>query len=350
MELQDAIKGIVDQFGKEIIAKKKFIYMVADYHSFKDNPAEKIILTAIVNAGYSARLLNISSGGDVLIIQRQIINEICNNYGFREELVSQIINCLTSSSGITTPKKNIVNDSDYNYHQVNSRELPYTEEYIMSLYPILFENVPYHAHMDFDIFQKKLNLDSQEAFRLFKFLKDIGVYKFNPNSDNYDMNIDSKDSLSEIYKNYYVQKGIHHIPLSGGRLLKREYLETIIKKLYKYKIISKDDIKSILPSNNDNEWYVHDIFCILQHSKVIDEMGRSLDPYLTSEAIVNNIINRECISFIPIESNMSKSQGAKESDNSSKNKTIKEAREKAIKSMTKELTKDILDNLIKDNS
>lgn len=40
MELREAINKIVCQFGKKIISEQRFIYMLADYYSFRDNPAE----------------------------------------------------------------------------------------------------------------------------------------------------------------------------------------------------------------------------------------------------------------------------------------------------------------------
>ncbi len=303
MELHIAIKEIVDQFGKEIIAEKRFINMVADYHSFKDNPAEKIVLTTLVNTGLLARLLEIPSGGDVSIVQRQIINDICNYYGFREDIVSKMIDCLTSCLGINTPKDDSLKENVLNNFQVNSRDLAYSEQYIMSLYPILFENVPYHAHMDFDVFKEKISLDSNEAFRLFKFLKGIGVYQFNPYSDDYDMNVDSKEVLRKLYRNYYVQNGVNQIPLSKEKLIRRDHLEAIIRKLYKFKRISEDDINSVLLSYNDSNEYAHELFKILQQLRVIDEMGRCLNPYLTPEAMVNNIIYQKCISSHPTDTN-----------------------------------------------
>lgn len=90
MELHDAIKTIVDQFGKDVIAEKRFVYMLADYYSFRDNPAEKRVLIVLVNDGYTARLLNQSESLDISIISNQIIEDVCKNYGFREELVVDV--------------------------------------------------------------------------------------------------------------------------------------------------------------------------------------------------------------------------------------------------------------------
>ena len=68
MELHEAIKKIVEEYGKKVITERRFFNMVADYHSFRDNPAEKRVLSAIVNEGYSARLLIIDNSDDSSII------------------------------------------------------------------------------------------------------------------------------------------------------------------------------------------------------------------------------------------------------------------------------------------
>ena len=65
MELYEAIKKIVDTFGRDIVTERRFIYMVADCYSFRDNPAEKHVLSAIVNESYTQKLLNISSQEEI---------------------------------------------------------------------------------------------------------------------------------------------------------------------------------------------------------------------------------------------------------------------------------------------
>ena len=122
MELSEAIDRIIQEFGKDIIAEKRFVYMIADYFSFRDNPAEKRVLSALVNDGYTARLLNLNEGIDVSIITNQIVEEVCRNYGFREDLVLKLTKRIIRSLGldaskdliITNPseKKNVYQQSD----------------------------------------------------------------------------------------------------------------------------------------------------------------------------------------------------------------------------------------------
>ena len=293
MELHEAIKKIVEEYGKKVITERRFFNMVADYHSFRDNPAEKRVLSAIVNEGYSARLLIIDNSDDSSIILNQIVNDICKNYGFRKDLVLEVINSIITCMGFSASLdvKAPVPLSSNNL-QRDCKNQPYSEEYILSLYPILFHNnVPHHAHMDFDIFQKKLQMDSDEAFRLFKFLKGMGVYVFNTNSEDYDMEVKSKESLIKLYRNYVEQLGILVIPFSNGKSIKREYLEAIIKILFINKYISVEWIDSKLSSIKDHKWFSLELYDILRRLKLIDNSGHSMNPYLTPEYMVNCIVN-----------------------------------------------------------
>ena len=298
MELHEAIKTIVDTFGKDIIDEKRFLNAIADYYSFRDNPAGKMVLTAMVNGGYLNRFLGNPSESELTIIISQIENEVYNNYGFRREVVDNILNSIIRGLNLTIPiaprndkTSTHAKETPTIHTQIASKDLSYSENYIMSLYPILFENVPHHAHMDFDIFQKKLQMDSDEAFQLFKFLKGMGVYIYNVNSDDYDMKVDSEDTLRKLYRDYIIQKRILNIPLSNGETLDRINLEVIIRILYNKKCISVERIDSELSSIHEHKWFAKELFDILRRLNFIDKLGRSLNPYLTPEYMANCIVN-----------------------------------------------------------
>lgn len=314
MELDKAIKKIVDDFGINVIAERRFFNMVADYYSFRENPAEKRVLSAIVNDGYSARLLIIGNSDDSSIILNQIVNDICKNYGFREDLVlgviKSIITCLGFNASLDVKVPVPLSSNNLQRDCKNQSYSEYSEEYILSLYPILFHNnVPHHVHMDFDVFQKKLQMDSDEAFRLFKFLKGMGVYVFNTNSEDYDMEVKSKEALISLYRNYVNQLGILVIPFSNEKSIKREYLEAVVRILYKSKSISVERIDSELSSIKDHKWFSLEIYDILKRLKLIDNFGRSLNPYLTPEYMANSIVNY--VVCPPKDSQCSKSESAR---------------------------------------
>ena len=90
MNLYETIYSIVDKFGKDVVAERRFIYMVADYYSFRDNPAERHILTTIVDEGHSESLLNIDSG-DIENVINKIKFDVCRSHGYREDIVMAIL-------------------------------------------------------------------------------------------------------------------------------------------------------------------------------------------------------------------------------------------------------------------
>lgn len=91
MKLHEAIKTIVDTFGKDVITERRFLNMVADYYSFKDNPPGKRVLSALVNGGYLSRLVGTLSEKELTIAISQIKNDVENNYGFRQDLIEDIL-------------------------------------------------------------------------------------------------------------------------------------------------------------------------------------------------------------------------------------------------------------------
>lgn len=103
MELHEAIKTIVDMFGKDVIAERKFLNAIADYYSFRDNPAGKVVLTVLVNGGYMNRFLGEPSDSELMIIITQIENEVYNNYGFRKEVIDNVINSIIRGLNQTMP-------------------------------------------------------------------------------------------------------------------------------------------------------------------------------------------------------------------------------------------------------
>ena len=313
MELHEAIKTIIDTFGEDIITEKRFLNAITDYHSFRDNLAGKTVLTALVSGGYLSRFLGKPSGNELSLIISQVVTDVYNNYGFRKELIDNIVNSVVKGLGLEIPKENqqkifsafqpvtetedsnsanIKQESSPLIYQTNGKELPYTEEYIMSLYPILFKYTPHHAHMDFDVFQKKLKMESGEAFKLFKFLKGMGVYKFNVSSDDYDKMVDSEAALRELYRSYRVQYSISDIPLPGGLSIKREWLSNIIKRLYKYKHVYIEEISFDFSLIDNGDKLAREVYALLLRQNVIDDNGRCLNPYLTPESMLNSIITK----------------------------------------------------------
>ena len=309
MELLEAIKTIVDTFGKEIIAERRFVYMISDYYSFRDNPAEKRVLTAIVNDGYSARLLKVKNDSDVSIVINQIVKEVCNNYGFREDIVEFLVRNLIKGIGYNTslsinnkvPSSIHQNEAigqnykEKSFQESNGKSIfrgEFTEEYITYIFIKFIGKLPFHAHMDEDKLQKLLSLKDEEAQKLFSFLKKIGVFKFNGFSLDYDLGIDTLDKLRNNYHLYVSRQKGFHIPLHSGKLISRSCLDKIAEELVKNRRISIDQIAQELSSpSKKRESEARDLYQILQNIKIIDNNGRNVS-YLMPKAMADYIIKK----------------------------------------------------------
>lgn len=114
MQLDEAIKAIVNQFGKEIIAERRFIYMIADYYSFRDNPAEKRVLSTLVNDGYSAKLISLNDVNTQksILIEKLIIDDVYRNYGYSKDLVDNILNAIVKGIGFSSNELEIKLDNE----------------------------------------------------------------------------------------------------------------------------------------------------------------------------------------------------------------------------------------------
>ena len=174
MDLIGAIKKIVDNFGKTIITEYRFVNMVADYHSFNDNPAEKRVIHVFINEGYSIRLFKAKNNLSIIDFN-SICNEIVRLYGFREDLVKSIIHSFiiglnielvndeqnskekdvqSKGTSVQMPPTHIQSSTETNNLIIDGK---YTEDGIVGLFPILFERYRHlgHAHMDA---QKLMNI------------------------------------------------------------------------------------------------------------------------------------------------------------------------------------------------
>lgn len=305
MKLSEAIKQITDQFGKDIIAEKRFVYMIADYYSFRDNPAEKRVLTALVDDGYTARLLDNHVHVDFSIIGNQIVEEVCKNYGFREEIVEIMVSNIMKGAGFddsssiiwnktsTTLTNNIQEEKTIIKQKSNTIfRGEFSEEYIIDIFENHIKHLQYHAHMDVEKLQSLLSLEDEEAQRLFIFLRKIGVFKFNGFSEDYDLSIDSVHKLRSNYRLYMSRQKGFEVPLPSGKLISRSCLDMITQDLVKNRRTSVDIIIQNLSSLGDKrENVAKDLYQTLQRIRIIDGKGRNVS-YLMPKAMADYIIRK----------------------------------------------------------
>ena len=87
------IREIVEKLGSDIIISRAFLHCMDDYHAFDDVDLKvyKKILLAIINDGYSQKLLRIGAWND----QAKMLSKECaRKNGFGEDKVSYMFQCL----------------------------------------------------------------------------------------------------------------------------------------------------------------------------------------------------------------------------------------------------------------
>ena len=101
MELHKAIKEIVDSKGKEMICNPQIINFLLDYQAFKEKPATKLILRAIIDSGYAENILALTSdknGCEIKFKQYQL--EFIDSCGYKEELAAYVFDSIAYGLGL----------------------------------------------------------------------------------------------------------------------------------------------------------------------------------------------------------------------------------------------------------
>jgi len=306
MELTGTIKKIVDNFGKAIITEHRFINMVADYHSFNNNPAEKRVIHVFINDGYSIRLLKAKDNLSI-IDYNSICNEIVRLYGFREDLVKSIIHSFIIGLNIE-----LVNDGQNGKEadaqsKDTSFQMPsthiqsstktknliidgkYTEDGIVGLFPILFERYRHlgHAHMDAQKLMNIMNISVEEANHLFVLLVKMGAYRYNSYSDDYDINVESSEMLRRLFRNFHFSRNSYKKILPTT--VNHNCLESAMRKMVKRGFTNIEVLRVDLGTHS-NEADV--IFNNLLDLHIVNAKGQFVGVYLTPNTIADKILRK----------------------------------------------------------
>ena len=90
MELHKAIKVVINSKGVDMICNPQIINYLLDYQAFKEKPATKLILRAIIDSGYAENILALTSdknGWEMKFKQYQ--HEFIDSCGYKEELAER---------------------------------------------------------------------------------------------------------------------------------------------------------------------------------------------------------------------------------------------------------------------
>lgn len=101
MELHKAIKEIVASKGADMICNIQIINYLLDYQAFKEKPATKLILRAIIDSGYAESILALSAKTDGWQTKfKQYQHEFIDSCGYKEELAAYVFESLAYGIGL----------------------------------------------------------------------------------------------------------------------------------------------------------------------------------------------------------------------------------------------------------
>ena len=127
MELHKALRNIIQTEGCEIIKDLRIINILDDFNAYKDIPASKYILRAIITEGYAKKLLKLGKWGSEA---ETLIAKFTNMTGFVPEYVSLLFQSIAYSLGLI---------EEINYQNNNKSQNLSTnveENYIMKIVDI----------------------------------------------------------------------------------------------------------------------------------------------------------------------------------------------------------------------
>lgn len=98
--LPESIKGVIQQYGDDVVKSIRLSNILDDVASFDDLPAAKPILKTLLKAGYGEKLLSVKKDWNLKI--SSFANEICQNYGFQQNIVIYLLSSILYGLGISS--------------------------------------------------------------------------------------------------------------------------------------------------------------------------------------------------------------------------------------------------------
>lgn len=103
MKLQEALLKCTRQFGREVLKERSLIFMLLDYHAFRDYPAMKKVVKALLSGGYVNELYSRSrsaSRSDYLSYAGTIKKSLAADMHFRKELADYAVDSVSLALGM----------------------------------------------------------------------------------------------------------------------------------------------------------------------------------------------------------------------------------------------------------
>ena len=135
MNLQETIRLLIKEQGKDVVSSPAFMGMLDDYGAFREEePATRTIVRELVRTGQVQRLVASPNKGRNLHFEiRTIVSETARSGGFREDLVSVTLKRVALGIGKIQkdhdwPTLNEGKGGDDRSAQVQNQPVPTTEE------------------------------------------------------------------------------------------------------------------------------------------------------------------------------------------------------------------------------
>ena len=98
--LPEYIQEVILQYGNDVVKSIRLSNILDDVASFDDFPAAKPVLRTLLKAGYGERLLDVKK--DWKLKLNSYTTEICQNYGFQQDIVTYLLSSIVYGLGIST--------------------------------------------------------------------------------------------------------------------------------------------------------------------------------------------------------------------------------------------------------
>jgi hypothetical protein len=122
--LPESIKGVILQYGSDVVKNIRLSNILDDVASFDDIPAAKQVLRTILKAGYGEKLLGVKEDWNLKI--NVFTAEICQNFGFQKEIVAYLLSSIVYGLGLSDiiPEYTLGNkNDDYSAKHINKTNI-----------------------------------------------------------------------------------------------------------------------------------------------------------------------------------------------------------------------------------
>ena len=310
MELHKAIKEIVDSKGAEMICNPQIINYLLDYQAFKEKPATKLILRAIIDSGYAENILALTSDKNGWEIKfRQYQHEFIDSCGYKEELSTYVFDSIAyglnlanytqreiSQNEILIKDESIMQsiyseDNSDAPREVSQLTIPghysylLTESFIIGLYDAqLGKFTRVHAHLsEQDL--KQPGLTDEENLALLDLLIAMRIICYNYYSQDYDVCASSIQDVRKLYRDYLhksrIKRSFHNISFQD--------VKECAKRLIKNRNTSEE---SLVKNIGLSDKAAKTIYAELKILKIINEKGQLINPYISAGDIAEKIWNK----------------------------------------------------------